>query len=116
MAQFPAPGPTWTVLGPHQFLDASVSTSLTIPPLTANVTTGPGVEYVAILIAQSVAQWVNFDGTAATQAFTTSCRLGDGDWVIVYGLNNLKNVRVIHDATGGSLAVLYYTYVNMVGR
>lgn len=113
MAQFPAPGPTWTPISGHQFIQAAISTALTIPSaVSIGGTSGTGYQYVAILQAQGASQWVRMDGTAVTAAYTGGKKLNDGDFLIVYGLASLKAVRVIQDSTGGSLVVEYYSYVD----
>lgn len=114
MAQFPAPGPTWTPISGHQFIQAASSTALTIPSaVSLGTTSGTGFQYVAILQAQGAGQWLRMDGQAVTAAYTGGKKLNDGDFLIVYGLAALKNVRVIQDTTGGSLVVEYYTYVDL---
>ena len=108
MAEIPgAPDPTWLCIG-SQFLDASSSTALTVPAIT----TGQRgyVEYGAILVAQAVKQWVRLDGSAVTAAVTGGISLDPGDFIVLRGKKNLDLVRVIRDASGGSLAVSYYSF------
>ena len=109
MSQAPGPDAGWTPLAGSQFLDVGVSTALTIPaaPTTGNRV---GIEYVAILLAQTVAQFYRTDGSAVTAAVTGGIQLNPGDFVILYGLQALRAVRVIRSGAGGSLAISYYFY------
>lgn len=112
MSQFPGSGVGWLPIG-EQFLDASASTALTIPsPTTLNpgLSSTAGMDYVAILQAQGAAQWIREDGTTVTAAASGGLKMEIGDWKFIYGLPALKAVRVIRDASGGSLAVMYYIF------
>lgn len=120
MSQLPGPSWDWTPLSGSQFLDAGSSTALTIPTIPSSSTAPQGLnltgvnpkgcEYVAILLAQTVGQYIRTDGSAVTAAVTGGLYLAPGDYRIVYGLQALKAIRVIRSGAGGSLAVEYYYF------
>jgi hypothetical protein len=97
-----------------------VSTALTVPTIPSASTAPQGLnltgvnpkgcEYVAILMAQTVGCYIRTDGSAVIADVTGGLLLSPGDFRIVYGLQALKNIRVIRAIAGGSLAVEYYYY------
>lgn len=108
--QWPDVVDAWEPLG-NQFLDAAASTALTIPAIPTVGSYGQpakGAVYVGILSAQMVACWIRTDGVAVTAAATGGIKMAAGDFRIIYGTQALKAVRVIRDATGGSLAIEYF--------
>lgn len=114
--QIPSVPATWVpILGTSQFINASSSTSLTLPTQAQIIAASGGAsragcEIAAIIIAQAQAQWIRTDGSAVTAAVTGGLKLQIGDWRQVEGRNALSNLRVIRDADLGSLTVEYYIY------
>lgn len=98
----------WEAIG-NQFVDASVSTALTIPALPAG-DVAKGAIYVAILSATAQAVWLRTDGVDAVAAVTGGVKLVAGDWRVIKGYSALKKVRFIRDAGSGALAVEYFYY------
>lgn len=112
MAQFPDCVDAWEPLG-NQFIDSASSVALTIPvvPATAsNTQPMKGAIYVAILTAQTQAQWIRTDGVTVVAVVTGGVKLFPGDWRLIYGRQTLDNVRVIREAAGGSLACEYFYF------
>jgi hypothetical protein len=110
MAQWPSVADEWFPLpGSSQFLNAAGSTALTLPSIPTGQP-AKGAIYVAVLTAQALGQWLRFDGSAVTAAYTGGELLSAGSWMVVYGYEALKAVRVIRSADGGSLAVKYYYF------
>lgn len=108
--QFPTVPDEWVpLLGSSQFLNVGASTALTIPT-TAQGQVQKGAVYVAILTAQIVKQWLRYDGQAVTASANGGEGLNPGDYVVVYGINALRAIRVIRDVDGGSLAVKYFYF------
>lgn len=110
--QLPGPAADWIpIASSSQFIDSGSSTALTIPAVpTSGGRSVSGAKIVAILFAQTQAQWIRTDGSAVTAAVTGGIKLAAGDYMIVYGSEALGGIRVIRDASGGSLAVAYYFY------
>lgn len=112
MSQFPDVVDAWEPIG-NQFINAAASTALTVPVLGQGALIGQpakGAVYVGILTAQGVAQWIRTDGIAVAAVVTGGIRMISGDWRLIYGITNLKAVRVIREADGGSLAVEYFVF------
>jgi hypothetical protein len=74
-----------------------------------------GIEVAAIITAQGAGQWIRTDGSAVTAAVTGGLKLNVGDFRILEGRVQLSALRVIHDTTGGALAVEYYVYRSAPG-
>lgn len=108
VAQLPNPQTDWYPIG-DQFLVPAVSTALTIPAVPAGFTK-QGNAFVAIIQAQAQGMWITRGGAAVTAAVTGGLLLNPGDWMIVPGLNNIKGIRAIQNAAGGSLACSYYVF------
>ncbi len=92
-----------------QYLDASSSTALTVP----TVPTGEpakGATIVGVLTAQNVGAFIRTDGSAVTAAVTGGRRISPGDYEVVCGYTALKAIRIIREASGGSVAVEYYYF------
>jgi hypothetical protein len=110
MAQNPTVPDEWYPFpGSSQFLNVAVSTALTIPAPPAGQP-AKGAVHVGILTAQLIRQWIRYDGSAVTASVAGGESLEPGNWVVIYGYQALKGVRVIRDADGGSLAVKYYYF------
>lgn len=110
MSQFPSVPDEWFPLAASsQFINASSSTALTLPAIAAGQP-AKGAVFVAVLTTQLVRQWLRHDGSAVTAAATGGELLDPGNWMIIYGYEALKAVRVIRDADGGTLAVRYYYF------
>jgi hypothetical protein len=108
--QFPTVPDEWFPLpASSQFLNAAVSTALTLPSLPAGQP-AKGAQFVAVLTAQAIRQWLRHDGSAVLSVATGGELLDPGNWMVVYGYQALKAIRVIRDADGGSLAVRYYYF------
>ena len=115
MAQFPSVPDEWFPLAASsQFMNVSSSTALTLPSIAAGQP-AKGAVFVAVLTAQLVRQWLRHDGSAVTAATTGGELLDPGNWMVIYGYEALKAVRVIRDADGGSLAVRYYYFRSTPG-
>ena len=93
----------------RSFIDSGSSVALTVPAIPTGQP-AKGAVHVGILTAQGAAQWLRTDGVAVTAAVTGGLKLNIGDYRIIYGISNLRNVRVIRDAAGGALAVEYYYF------
>ncbi len=114
MSQFPTVPDEWFPLAASsQFLNASASTALTLPSIAAGQP-AKGAVFVAVLTAQLVRQWLRH-GSAVTAAVTGGELLDPGNWMVIYGYEAMKAVRVIRDADGGSLAVRYYYFRSTPG-
>lgn len=108
--QFPTIPDEWMpIAGSTQLLDVAVSTALTVPAVGAGQIP-KGAVYVGILTAQLIRQWLKYDGSAVTPSVTGGELMEPGDYVVIYGVQALKAVRVVRNATGGSLAARYYYF------
>jgi len=103
--QFPTVPDLWAPIG-CQYLDAAVSTALTIP---ATSVIGKSC-YVAVLSAQVVGTWIRTDGQAVLASVSGGRLLPAGDHEVVYGREAISKLRVFRDGAGGSLAVEYYVF------
>lgn len=107
--QISGPGGDWVPLSGSQFLDAAVSTGLTIPTIPAAVP-AKGCQYVAVIIAQAQIQWIRTDGNAAAANVGGGISMQPSDFRVIYGQQALRAFRVIRGAPGGSLAVEFYYF------
>ena len=107
--QFPTVPDEWVPIPGCQYLDAAASTALTVPTLVSGQIP-KGAVYVAVLTCQVVPAYIRTDGIAVTAAVSGGRQMQPGDFEVVYGIQALKNIRLIRSATGGSVAVEYYYF------
>lgn len=111
MANLPSPFDEWIPLAPHQFLNAAVSTALTVPSITSqggNIAAGS--KYVCILTCQGVQAYIRLDGVAVTAALTGGKLLNVGDVLTIYGIKAIQAARIIRSADGGTVAAEFYYF------
>ena len=109
MAQLPTVPDEWYPLSPSAFLSANTSTALTIPPVPVGQP-GKGTIFVAILTAINGPMWIRYDGQPAFAVIGAE-PMYEGDWVVVYGYEALKAIRIVKDTLGtGLMAIKYYYF------
>lgn len=109
MAQLPTVPDEWYPLAPSQFLTAASSTALTIPATPAGQPS-KGAVYVATLMCMFAQMWIRYDGSTAF-ASTGAEVMYEGDWVVVYGYEALKAIRIVKDpSVAGTMAIKYFYF------
>lgn len=107
--QLPTVPDEWYPLtGSAQYLTAATSTALTLPTIAAGQP-AKGAVFVGILTAMLGTMWIRFDGTTASSLIGAQ-PMYDGDWVVVYGYEALKAVRIVKDAAATGLMAISYFY------
>ncbi len=109
MAQLPTVPDEWYPLAPSAFLAAPSSTALSIPPVPAGQP-AKGTVHVGILTAIGGTMWIRYDGNAAFSVIGAE-PMFEGDFVVVYGYQALKAIRIINDpAALGLMGVKYFYF------